>query len=257
MMSAPSEMRSRFQPMAAITIATRASTSGTEAATTMPVRTPRKRKHTASTMASASRKVRSNSHTDSSTIRGWSATLSTTTPTGSAACRAAMRASSAWPSVRMLALRSNVTPSISTGWPLWRTVNCGGSSSPLRTSATSESLSRRPPASIGTSATSRASRSPLPFTERRTKTRSERPSALPEGPSAFCFASASISAWGPMPSAASRVLLNSTYTFSAWRPNTSTFVTPGTDCNPRLTSSTSTCSSGQLSSGAPSAYSTL
>ena len=254
MISAPSEMRSRFQPIVNITIATSASTSGTDAATTMPVRQPRNRKHTASTIASASRKDFSNSHTDSSTTRGWSAILSTATPSGSADCSAAMRASSAWPSVSTLPLRAKVMPSISTGFPSWRTVNDGGSSSPLYTLATSESLSSRPPASIDTSPTSCASFSAPPT---RTNTRSLRPSALPAGLSRFWRASASASVCGLMPKAASRGLENSTYTRSPWRPNTSTLLTPGTACNWRLTSSTSTCNSGQLSSGALKPYSTL
>ena len=51
MMSEPSEMRSRFQPIASITTATTPSTSGTEAATTMPVRQPRLTRLTAITMS--------------------------------------------------------------------------------------------------------------------------------------------------------------------------------------------------------------
>ena len=83
MMSEPSEMRSRFQPIASITTATAPSTSGTEAATTMPVRQPRLTRLTASTMTSASSSERSNSHTASFTTSGWSATRSSSTPYGS------------------------------------------------------------------------------------------------------------------------------------------------------------------------------
>ena len=61
MMSEPSEMRSRFQPIASITTATTPSTSGTESPTTMPVRQPRLNRLTASTIASASISERSNS----------------------------------------------------------------------------------------------------------------------------------------------------------------------------------------------------
>ena len=85
MISEPSEMRSRFQPIASITMATAPSTSGTESPTTMPVRQPRLSRLTASTMASASSSERSNSQSDSLTVVGWSATRSSSTPYGSSA----------------------------------------------------------------------------------------------------------------------------------------------------------------------------
>ncbi len=58
MISAPSVMRWRSIPVAYMTTNTIASTSGTDSATTMPVRQPSDRKLTSSTMASASTKVR-------------------------------------------------------------------------------------------------------------------------------------------------------------------------------------------------------
>ena len=70
MMSEPSEMRSRFQPIASITSATTPSTIGTDRPTTMPMRQPRLTRQTASTMASASSSERSNSQIDSLTTVG-------------------------------------------------------------------------------------------------------------------------------------------------------------------------------------------
>ena len=64
MMSAPSVMRCRSSPQAYITTNTIASTSGTDSATTMPVRQPSERKLTTSTIASASAKLRRNSETE-------------------------------------------------------------------------------------------------------------------------------------------------------------------------------------------------
>ena len=68
MISAPSVMRCRSMPAAYMTENTIASTSGTDSATTMPVRQPSERKLTISTMPSASTKVSTNSETDCSTI---------------------------------------------------------------------------------------------------------------------------------------------------------------------------------------------
>ena len=83
MISEPSEMRSRFQPIASITTATTPSTSGTEIATTRPVRQPRLTRLTAITMTSASISERSKSQIASFTVVGWSATRSSSTPCGS------------------------------------------------------------------------------------------------------------------------------------------------------------------------------
>ena len=70
MINEPSEIRSRFQPIASITIATPPSTSGTDMATTMPVRQPRLTRLTIMTMISASSSERSKSHTASLTVVG-------------------------------------------------------------------------------------------------------------------------------------------------------------------------------------------
>ena len=69
-MSAPSVMRCRTRPPAYITRSTIAKTSGTDSATTIPVRQPSERKLTASTMTSASANVSTNSDTEPSTMRG-------------------------------------------------------------------------------------------------------------------------------------------------------------------------------------------
>ena len=122
MMSEPSEMRSRFQPIASITSATTPSTIGTESPTTMPVRQPRLSRLTASTIASASSSERSNSQIDSLTTVGWSATRSSSTPYGSSAWTLATAFSIALPRSTMLPSLVIVMPSISTCWPLWRTV---------------------------------------------------------------------------------------------------------------------------------------
>src|SRR5438128_11150349 len=70
MTSAPSVMRCRSRPAAYMTTNTIASTSGTESATTMPVRQPSERKLTKSTMPSASTNDSANSETESSTTCG-------------------------------------------------------------------------------------------------------------------------------------------------------------------------------------------
>src|SRR6201987_2264326 len=67
MISAPSEMRCKSMPITFMTMKTIASTSGTEAATTNPVRQPSARKETNNTIANASTKESTNSLTASST----------------------------------------------------------------------------------------------------------------------------------------------------------------------------------------------
>ena len=77
-------MRCRSSPIAFMTMKTMASTSGTDAATTMPVRQPSARNETNSTIASASMKECTNSPTACSTTFGWSAICSTLMPCGTA-----------------------------------------------------------------------------------------------------------------------------------------------------------------------------
>ena len=84
MISAPSVMRCRSSDIAFMTMKTIASTSGTDSATTMPVRQPSATKETNSTIASASMKECTNSPTACSTTLGWSAICSTLMPCGTA-----------------------------------------------------------------------------------------------------------------------------------------------------------------------------
>ena len=70
MISAPSVIRCRSIDIAFITMNTIASTSGTDSATTMPVRHPKATKLTNSTIASASMKECTNSPTARSTTLG-------------------------------------------------------------------------------------------------------------------------------------------------------------------------------------------
>lgn len=62
--SEPSVMRSKFLPVAAITMNTAASVSGTAAATTTPTRQPMLTKHTSITTSSAAKNFIMNSSTD-------------------------------------------------------------------------------------------------------------------------------------------------------------------------------------------------
>ena len=230
-MSEPSEIRSRFQPARYMTQATAASTTGTEVDTTSPARHPRLTKQTASTITSASRNERSNSHTDSSTTRGWSAMSLSSSPAGSVASMAAMRCCRRVPNVRMLPSRVIVTPMASAGAPLWRIVYCAGSSYPCRTSAISPIRSSWPCASSGTARmSSRLRNAPLV----RSRTRSPCVSTLPAGASAFCRDIASNTALIGIPSATSLRCEISTYTFSGCLPSTSTLATIGTSSSCRL-----------------------
>ncbi len=70
MISAPSVMRCRSSDIAFMTMKTIASTSGTDSATTMPVRQPSATNETNSTIASASMKECTNSLTACSTTLG-------------------------------------------------------------------------------------------------------------------------------------------------------------------------------------------
>ncbi len=70
MISAPSVIRCKSSDIAFMTMKTIASTSGTDAATTMPVRQPSAMKETNSTIASASMKECTNSLTACYTTLG-------------------------------------------------------------------------------------------------------------------------------------------------------------------------------------------
>ena len=94
-----------------------ASTSGIDSATTMPVRSPRLMKLTASTMTTASPSVSMNSLIERDTTVGWSATECTSMPAGRSAFNRAMRASSALPSAMMSPPLRNDTASPNAGSP--------------------------------------------------------------------------------------------------------------------------------------------
>ena len=70
MIRAPSDIRCRSIPNSAINRKVIASTSGIDSATTVPVRSPRLRKETASTMTTASLNDDMNKLIDWSTISG-------------------------------------------------------------------------------------------------------------------------------------------------------------------------------------------
>ena len=82
MISAPSEMRCRSMPYSFIIRKVTASTSGMDSATTRPVRKPRLKKLTASTMTTASSSVLMNSSTERFTTSGWFEYWCTSMPTG-------------------------------------------------------------------------------------------------------------------------------------------------------------------------------
>ena len=120
MISAPSVMRCRSIDIAFMTMKTMASTSGTDIATTMPVRQPSATKETNSTIASASMKECTNSPTACSTTFGWSAICSTLMPCGTAFMNSLVAFSTSLPSSRMLAPLVVTTPMPSAGLPSWR-----------------------------------------------------------------------------------------------------------------------------------------
>ena len=122
MISAPSVMRCRSMPTSAfMTMKTIASTSGTDSATTMPVRQPSDRKMTNSTIASASTKERMNSPTACSTTCGWSAICSMVEALRHLAHERRGRRPTSSPSSRMLAPLAMTTPMPIAGLPFWRT----------------------------------------------------------------------------------------------------------------------------------------
>ena len=127
MISAPSEMRWNGIPAACITTKVIASTSGTHSATTMPVRKPRLRKLTASTMASASPRASMNSSNERATTVGWSATWLISTPIGSSAFSFFTSACSALPISRLLPSLVMEMARPMTGLPL-KFISCDGGS---------------------------------------------------------------------------------------------------------------------------------
>ena len=75
-------MRSKFLPVAAITMNTAASVSGTAAATTIPTRQPMLTKHTSITTSRATKNLIMNSSTDALMLSAWSVTLVKVMPSG-------------------------------------------------------------------------------------------------------------------------------------------------------------------------------
>ena len=115
---APSVMRSRFIPMLCMITSEIAKTKGTLKATTIPVRIPKLRNETISTITNASKNDLRNSPTDASTTCGWKATVLTSTPTGISvwiSCHFFLRDS---PSSRTLPPFCMTTPKPTAGLPL-------------------------------------------------------------------------------------------------------------------------------------------
>ena len=225
MISAPSVMRLRSIPISDITKKTIASTSGTDSATTMPVRSPSDRNETRSTIPSASAKDLTNSWIECSTTTGWSAILSTVSPTGRSASIAAIAASSACPSAMMLPFSTIETPTPIDGRPSSRTRLDGGSARPRVTVAMSPRRNTRSPTATGTASTA-ATPSSAPVI--RSGIEVAPVSKAPAGVTAFCRARLSKIACGLIPSVASFTWLNSTKMRSPWVPIRSTLATPGT-----------------------------
>ena len=117
MISAPSVMRCRSSDIAFMTMKTMPSTSGTDSATTIPVRQPSARKETNSTIASASTKECTNSPTACSTTLGWSAIRDTSMPCGTAFMNSLVAFSTSLPSSRILAPLAVTTPIPIAGLP--------------------------------------------------------------------------------------------------------------------------------------------
>jgi hypothetical protein len=146
--SAPSEILCRSMPKYFIAANVIASTSGIDSATTRPVRRPSEKKLTSSTIATAIASVSTNSPTERATARGWSATRSSSRPTGKVFCRRATVVSRSRPSPMMSPPARIETARPSASLPSKRMRGCGGSAKPRRTSATSPRRNRRPFARI-------------------------------------------------------------------------------------------------------------
>ena len=82
MISAPSEMRWKLIPRYHMYAKVTASTSGIDSATTTPLRRPRLKKLTSSTMPTAKANFSRNSLTEWVTVVGWNVALSTSMPLG-------------------------------------------------------------------------------------------------------------------------------------------------------------------------------
>ncbi|MCY1506212.1 hypothetical protein D9M68_404530 [compost metagenome] len=205
-----------------------ASTSGMDSATTRPVRRPREKKLTSSTMTRASVSTRTNSPTPVFTAAGWSDTLRSCMPAGRVSCRRANSPSSAWPSTRMSPPDFIDTARPMAFSPMKRMRGAGGSLKPRRTSATSPMRKVRSPTRMGKSRIS-FTESNLPLT--RSCTRSLAVSKKPAAATAFCSSSAFCTAASGRPRVASLVLDSSIQIFSSCRPSSSTLPTSLTRCS--------------------------
>ena len=127
MTRAPVEMRCRSMPNQAISTKVPASTSGIVSATTAPARSPRLRKLTASTIATASASTFMKRPTALRTMRGWSETFSTWMPTGRSVPSRSIARSSAAPSSSTSPRGTIDTPRPIACLPPKRIVYSGGS----------------------------------------------------------------------------------------------------------------------------------
>ncbi len=99
--NAPREMRCKSMPATSIARKVIASTKGIDSATTKPVRSPKDRKLTASTMPIASARVFMNSLTEWLTTLGWSDTAWMSMPFGRLASSRAISARNCRPSSKI------------------------------------------------------------------------------------------------------------------------------------------------------------
>jgi hypothetical protein len=123
-----------------------ASTSGIDSATTSPVRSPSEKKHTTSTMITASASEWTNSSIERLTASGWLATSESSMPTGNCAWMRARVSLRLAPSAMMSPPLVIDTPRPSASCPWKRKRGAGGSTKPRLTLAMSPIRSSRPPA---------------------------------------------------------------------------------------------------------------
>ena len=211
-----------------------AKTKGMDKATTKPVRKPKEKKHTKSTMISASASTCTNSPTLSFTAAGWSETLRNCIPTGKTSCSRANSSSSALPNTKMSPPSRIATASANASSPIKRTRGAAGSLKPRRISAISPRRKVRSPMRIGNSRIcSTVSNCPLT----RNCTRSVAVSKKPVADTLFCSSSAFCTICSGSPILARRVLDSSIQIFSSCKPRISTLPTSLTRCNCNCTRS--------------------
>ncbi len=205
-----------------------ASTRGIARATTIPVRTPREKKLTSSTMIRASASTRTNSPTPVFTAAGWSDTLRSSIPAGRLFCRRENSPSRALPSTRMSPPSFIATARPMASSPMKRMRGAGGSLKPRRTSATSPMRKVRPATRIGKL---RICSTVWKLPDTRSCTRSLGVSKNPAVDTAFCSSRACCTAARGRPRVASLTLDSSIQIFSSCRPSRSTLPTSLTRCS--------------------------